>query len=95
MSRPTTRQAAGLRLSMIAVHGNGGGASRFARLPGCMPEDVDFRAITLPGFADVPSDARLQTLGDYARWVHRAVSDVDAPCVVLGGMALAHRWYWS
>lgn len=72
------------RLSIVAVHGNGGGASRFARLHGHMPRDIRFEALTLPGFADVPGDPDLRELGDYAMCVHHAVQDVEPPCVVLG-----------
>ena len=72
------------RLSIVAVHGNGGGAFRFARLHRHFPDTVNFQAMTLPGFADVPSDPRLQHLGDYASRVHQVAQEMNRPCVVLG-----------
>ncbi|MCI0526848.1 MAG: hypothetical protein L0Y56_05270 [Nitrospira sp.] len=38
-------------LTLIALHGNGGGAFRFERVKPYVPKDVDFQALTLPGFA--------------------------------------------
>ncbi|MEM9654356.1 MAG: alpha/beta hydrolase [Actinomycetota bacterium] len=53
-------------ITVVAVHGNGGGASRFARLPSPLADDVDLLAVTLPGFGDVPADPGLQSVPDYA-----------------------------
>lgn len=51
---------------MIAVHGNGGGAHRFARVEPLMPPDVRLVPITLPGFASVPADPWCSSLDRYA-----------------------------
>ncbi len=81
---PMDDQAAVQGLSIVAVHGNGGGAFRFSRLYHHMPDDVQFQAVTLPGFAGVPRDSHLRRMRDFADCVHRDVKAVGAPCVVLG-----------
>ena len=53
-------------LTVVAVHGNGGGATRFARLGGQLADGVGLCAVTLPGFGDVPRDPALRTVADYA-----------------------------
>ncbi|MDH3300006.1 MAG: alpha/beta hydrolase [Acidimicrobiia bacterium] len=58
MNRPSVR--------IVGVHGNGGGASRFARMAAHVPDDVELHAVTLPGFSTVPRDPALRTLADYA-----------------------------
>jgi pimeloyl-ACP methyl ester carboxylesterase len=72
------------RLTIIAVHGNGGGAFRFSCLSPHLSEAVRFQAITLPGFANKPRDSNLRTLADYARYIHCEAQQAEAPCVVLG-----------
>ncbi len=46
MSEPQGHLGAALRLSIVAVRGNGGGASRFARLYDHIPEGVRFVIVT-------------------------------------------------
>lgn len=53
-------------VTVVAVHGNGGGATRFARLGERLADDVALQAVTLPGFGDVPRDPSLRTVADYA-----------------------------
>ena len=53
-------------LRIVAVHGNGGGASRFARMSAHLSGDVQLDAVTLPGFSTVPRDPALRTVADYA-----------------------------
>jgi pimeloyl-ACP methyl ester carboxylesterase len=71
-------------VTIIAVHGNGGGGFRFARAQQQIPADVTFRAITLPGFADVPADPALRTLRDYAEHLHGVVTEETRPVILLG-----------
>jgi pimeloyl-ACP methyl ester carboxylesterase len=70
--------------SVVAVHGNGGGAFRFARMAPHVPPEVRFEAVTLPGFARVPRDPSLRTLADYARRLRLAVLRLPRPRVMLG-----------
>ena len=71
-------------LSLIAVHGNGGGGFRFARAAPLYPADVRFHAPTLPGFAGVPADPALRTLAGYAERLGAMVAELPAPRVVVG-----------
>ncbi|MEM1126405.1 MAG: alpha/beta hydrolase [Bacteroidota bacterium] len=70
--------------SVLAVHGNGGGAFRFARLVPHVQPALRFEAVTLPGFAQVPADPALQTLQDYAARLHERVLALPRPRVLLG-----------
>lgn len=74
-------------IRIVAVHGNGGGGSRFARTAAVMPAGAELRAITLPGFARVPRDPALRTLADYAdrlgELIAQAAEDGAAP-ILLG-----------
>jgi pimeloyl-ACP methyl ester carboxylesterase len=69
---------------VVAVHGNGGGAHRFARVEPLMPPDVALVAVTLPGFADLPADPRLRSLADYATCLARTIEPLPRPRIVLG-----------
>lgn len=70
--------------SILAIHGNGGGGFRFARVEPYMPEEVSFHAPTLPGFAARPPDPALQTLADYAAVIHAEAEKLPRPVVLLG-----------
>lgn len=70
--------------TIVAVHGNGGGAHRFARVVPLMPSDVRLAPITLPGFANLPADPALRSLRDYAAVLAEMVADVSRPRVLLG-----------
>ena len=72
-----------MSLSIVAVHGNGGGASRYELVRPVMPSDVHFRPVTLPGFSSEPKDATLRTLHDYGDRLADLFADLDRP-VVLG-----------
>ncbi|MCS7080927.1 MAG: alpha/beta hydrolase [Chloracidobacterium sp.] len=74
------------RPTIIAVHGNGGGAFRFARLQPFFTDDapVAFTALTLPGFGGTPRDRRCRTLADYANHIQAFVMSVPPPRVLLG-----------
>jgi len=71
-------------LTLIAIHGNGGGGFRFERVRPHMPDAIHLVTPTLPGFADVPADATLQSMRDYAATIHTWVEAEPAPVVLLG-----------
>jgi pimeloyl-ACP methyl ester carboxylesterase len=71
-------------LTILALHGNGGGGFRFARVLPHIPPDVRFEAITLPGFASVPADPALRTLTDYAAYVRGLLVALPRPRLLLG-----------
>lgn len=69
--------------AIVAVHGNGGGASRYVLVHDHLPEDVTFRAVTLPGFSTSPKDPTLNSMRGYADALAAMFDDLDRP-VVLG-----------
>ncbi|MEM9035628.1 MAG: alpha/beta hydrolase [Actinomycetota bacterium] len=71
-------------LTILAVHGNGGGAFRFDRLHGHVPADVELLAIDLPGFGGRPLPERPATMETLAGALSDEVAAVDGPVVVLG-----------
>lgn len=71
-------------VSVLAVHGNGGGGFRFARAALHFPPEVRFHAVTLPGFADEPADPSLRTLADFADRLAAELAELPAPRVALG-----------
>ncbi len=70
--------------TILAIHGNGGGAFRFERVRPHIPPEVTFTPVTLPGFADVPRDPRLTSLTHYAEHLHGLIRTIPRPRVVLG-----------
>jgi pimeloyl-ACP methyl ester carboxylesterase len=84
VSAPDGAPPAGRSVTLAAVHGNGGGAHRFARVVPLMPPDVTLFAVTLPGFAAVPADPALRTLPGYAACLAEMVAPLPRPRVVLG-----------
>jgi pimeloyl-ACP methyl ester carboxylesterase len=86
-------------LTIVAVHGNGGGAARFARVRPFITAPRALRPITLPGCAGLPRDPQLRTLRDYAAFVHERLDDVPRPRVLLGhgsggaiGLEFVQHW---
>lgn len=71
-------------LTVVALHGNGGGAFRFARVLPYVPLDIHFQAVTLPGFAAHPADAGLRTMSDYAFYLRDLIVSAPRPRVLLG-----------
>lgn len=70
--------------TLIALHGNGGGAFRFERVQPYIPANICFYPITLPGFAHTPRDPTLQSLRDYATYLRTVVAGEAHPLVLLG-----------
>ncbi|MDA0374534.1 MAG: alpha/beta hydrolase [Planctomycetota bacterium] len=71
--------------TLVALHGNGGGAARFARVASHWPEGLRVEVPELPGFGARGGEAvsHLQ-MEDYAREVIRFVEACDRPRVLLG-----------
>ncbi|MEM9562864.1 MAG: alpha/beta hydrolase [Actinomycetota bacterium] len=63
-------------VTVVAVHGNGGGSTRFARVPDHLPDGVDFHAIDLPGFNGVPDDPSLRSVAAYADHLADLLDDI-------------------
>lgn len=71
-------------LHLVAVHGNGGGASRFARMIDALGDEVHLTAVTLPGFSTTPRDPSLMTVSDYADRLADLMAPLGTRPVVLG-----------
>jgi pimeloyl-ACP methyl ester carboxylesterase len=71
-------------LTIIAIHGNGGGAFRFQRVYEYLPADIEFRAMTLPGFDGIPADPSLRTMRHIADYLHGIIMEASHPVVALG-----------
>lgn len=72
------------RFSLVAVHGNGGGAFRFARMRPFVAPDVDFVPVTLPGFGGRAADPALHSIRDYAARLGELVAASPEPRILLG-----------
>lgn len=72
-----------MTITVVAVHGNGGGAHRFARLRPWLPDDVELVAVTLPGFADRPDEPSCRTMAGLGAALGRELVRFDRP-IVLG-----------
>jgi pimeloyl-ACP methyl ester carboxylesterase len=72
-------------VTVIALHGNGGGGYRFHRVEPYLPRQILFQAVTLPGFGFEPRDPSIRGLRDYADWLaNTVVSEAEAPVILLG-----------
>lgn len=71
-------------MTIIAIHGNGGGGFRFSRLAEFMPKGVNLVAPTLPGFSNRPSDPSLTDMKSYATSIIHTVSNEPPPRILLG-----------
>lgn len=71
--------------TLVALHGNGGGAARFARVAPHWPEELRVEAPELPGFGARGGEAVAHlTMEDYAQEVVRFVEACERPRVLLG-----------
>ena len=75
-----------MSVTVIAVHGNGGGSTRFDRTAAHFDASTRFVAIDLPGFNGVPVDPTLTDVAGYADHLASLIDDHrdDTPVVVLG-----------
>lgn len=74
----------GVKTALVALHGDGGGAFQFARLPPFFSSAVDFHAPTLPGFDGLARDPRVDSLRGFADLLAGFLIDLDPPRVLLG-----------
>lgn len=83
---PQTVAAAPLSppVTVIAVHGNGGGGFRFALVAERVPSDIRFIAPDLPGFGTAGRLTPLPTIRAYAEWLADVVAAAATPRVLLG-----------
>ena len=70
-------------IHVVAVHGNGGGGRRFARLPQPLAADVVLHTPTLPGFGGRPL-GDVDGVAGLADALHEALPATGDPVVLLG-----------
>jgi len=75
---------ASVKTALVALHGDGGGAFQFARLPPHFSAAIAFHAPSLPGFGGLPRDPRVASLRDLADLLAGFLIDLDPPRVLLG-----------
>jgi hypothetical protein len=78
MARPTA-----IELTIVALHGNGGGAFYFDHLRPFIPPTIQFRPLTLPGFDGIPLIHQLRSLHDYARYLRAMMAAEIRPLVLV------------
>lgn len=71
-------------ISLVAVHGNGGGASRYTTFTAAVGDRLHVQAVTLPGFSTTPRDPSLTTVAAYADRLAELFEPFERPPVVLG-----------
>ncbi len=71
---------------IVAVHGNGGGSTRFARMADYLPDGVTLEAIDLPGFNGVPLDPAVDSVPTYADRLGELIGDGPAPVLLSHGI---------
>lgn len=72
------------KTALVALHGDGGGAFHFARLPPFFSPEIGFHAPQLPGFGGLLRDPRIASLRDFADLLAGFLIDLDPPRVLLG-----------
>ncbi len=77
-----------MSVTVLAVHGNGGGGTRFERVAEHLPDDsVRFEYFDLPGFNGKPVDPNATDVGAYADLIAEQIAAIrrpGEPVVVLG-----------
>lgn len=71
-------------VSLLAVHGNGGGAARFADVEPHVGDALRWSSIDLPGFGTPLPPESERTMAGYAKLLAQALEDLPRPRVVLG-----------
>jgi pimeloyl-ACP methyl ester carboxylesterase len=71
-------------VTIIAVHGNGGGGFRFSMAAELAPRDVRLIAPDLPGFGVASRSTPLPNMRAYAEWLADVVAATAQPRVLLG-----------
>ncbi|CAN5140595.1 hypothetical protein BH23ACT9_BH23ACT9_26490 [soil metagenome] len=73
-----------MTISLLAVHGNGGGGDRFRWMAPHLPTDIALQAPTLPGFGGRLADPAITDVGGYAAVLATDLVAMPRPRVVLG-----------
>jgi pimeloyl-ACP methyl ester carboxylesterase len=71
-------------VTVIAVHGNGGGSFRFSMVAERVSSRIRFIAPDLPGFGYAGRPTPLLSIRSYAEWLADAIEATSSPRVLLG-----------
>jgi abhydrolase domain-containing protein 6 len=73
-----------MTISLMALHGNGGGGDRFRWMAPHLPDDVALHAPTLPGFGGRPLDPTITDVAGYAASLVEDLLAMPRPRILLG-----------
>ena len=71
-------------ISIIALHGNGGGGFRFDLAKPFFPSNINFQNPTLPGFNSIGTLPTNYSMKDYAEWIENYIKDIKSPRILMG-----------
>ena len=72
------------QISIIAIHGNGGGGFRFDLAKPLFPANINFQNPTLPGFNSIGTLPSNYSMKDYAEWIESYIKDIKSPRILMG-----------
>mgnify|MGYP003983820439 FL=1 len=72
------------QISIIALHGNGGGGFRFDLAKPLFPENIIFKTPTLPGFNSIGTLPSNYSMKNYAEWIENYLKDIKSPRILMG-----------
>jgi pimeloyl-ACP methyl ester carboxylesterase len=72
------------KISIVEIHGNGGGGFRFDIAKPLFPSNVNFFNPTLPGFNSTKKHSIDLTMKQYADWLARYLKDIEPPVILMG-----------
>jgi pimeloyl-ACP methyl ester carboxylesterase len=72
------------KISIIAIHGNGGGGFRFDIAKPLFPSNINFLNPTLPGFNTNNTQTNILSMREYANWLADYLKDIESPCILMG-----------
>ncbi|MGY8761608.1 MAG: alpha/beta fold hydrolase, partial [Nitrospinaceae bacterium] len=72
------------QISIIALHGNGGGGFRFDLAKRLFPPNINFQNPTLPGFNSIGTLPSNYSMKNYAEWIENYIKDIKSPRILMG-----------
>ena len=72
------------KISIIAIHGNGGGGFRFDLAKPLFPSNINFLNPTLPGFNVNSTQTNNFSMREYSEWLANYLKDIQPPCILMG-----------
>ena len=72
------------KISIIAIHGNGGGGFRFDLAKPLFPSNINFLNPTLPGFNVNSTQTNNFSMRGYSEWLANYLKDIQPPCILMG-----------